>query len=99
MRICLYTGSALPKLAGQEAVVDALARHFLAMGYEPLVLAPQPRRPLNASCDSQSPYPIVRHPRLYSTTQFISWYRYFLKSLHAKRAFDVIHCHDVYPTG
>ena len=40
MRICLYTNTALPKLGGQEIVVDALARQFLALGHEPVVLAP-----------------------------------------------------------
>ena len=40
MRICLYTNTALPKLGGQEIVIDALARQFLALGHEPVVLAP-----------------------------------------------------------
>ena len=46
MNICLYTGSALPKLGGQEAVVDALARQFLTLGHDPTVLAPMPRLPV-----------------------------------------------------
>ena len=33
MRICLYTETALPKIGGQEMVVDALARQFLALGH------------------------------------------------------------------
>jgi glycosyltransferase involved in cell wall biosynthesis len=98
MRICLYTATALPKLGGQEAVVDSLARHFLKMGHEPVVLAPQPRRPLRAR-DADFPYRLVRHPRFVSTRDFVSWYRIFLRRLHARERFEVIHCHDVYPTG
>ncbi len=50
MRICLYTNTALPKFGGQEIVVDALARQFLALGHEPVVLAPRRRSqgPLDA---------------------------------------------------
>ena len=98
MRICLYTATALPKLGGQEAVVDALARHFVRSGHEVVVLAPRPRRPLRAS-DSSLPYIMRRHPRFFSTRDFVSWYRLFLRKLHARYRFDVIHCHDVYPTG
>jgi phosphatidylinositol alpha-mannosyltransferase len=98
MRICLYTATALPKLGGQEAVVDSLARHFVTMGHEAVVLAPKPRRPLRAR-DADFPYKVVRHPRFVSTRDFVSWYRVFLKRLHAKHRFDILHCHDVYPTG
>jgi phosphatidylinositol alpha-mannosyltransferase/D-inositol-3-phosphate glycosyltransferase len=98
MRICLYTATALPKLGGQEAVVDSLARHFGFLGHEPVILAPQPRRPLRHR-DRQLPYRVVRHPRFVSTRDFVSWYRVFLRRLHARHRFEVIHCHDVYPTG
>ncbi|HEX4125013.1 MAG TPA: glycosyltransferase family 4 protein [Tepidisphaeraceae bacterium] len=98
MRICLYTSTALPKLGGQEAVVDALAREFLAAGHEPVVLAPQPRRPVRTE-DDRLPYPVVRHPRFYSTRAFVRWYRWYLLRLYATRPFDILHCHDVYPTG
>jgi glycosyltransferase involved in cell wall biosynthesis len=98
MNICLYTGSALPKLGGQEAVVDALARQFLTQGHEPTVLAPMPRLPM-WPCDQQYPYRVIRHPRFYSTRYFVNWYRGFVSRAARKHRFDVIHCHDVYPTG
>lgn len=98
MRICLYTATAHPKLGGQEAVVDALARHFTAMGHHPVVLAPRPRLPMRPK-DDQLPYPVARHPRFYSTRRLISFYRRYLVKLHAREQFDLIHCHDVYPTG
>ena len=98
MRICLYTSTALPKLGGQEAVVDALAREFLAAGHSPLVLAPQPCRPMRVE-DDRLPYRVVRHPRFYSTRAFVRWYRWYLRRLYARWPFDILHCHDVYPTG
>jgi glycosyltransferase involved in cell wall biosynthesis len=98
MRICLYTETALPKMGGQEMVVDALAKQYLALGHDSIVLAPHPRLPLRAN-DAQLPYPVVRHPRFYSTRFFVSWYRWFLNRLYAKQPFDVLHCHGLYPPG
>lgn len=98
MRICLYTETALPKIGGQEFVVDALARQFQILGHEPTVLAPHPRLPLRAD-DSIFPYPVVRHPRFFSTRLFVSWYRWFLVRAHRRRHFDVVHCHSIYPQG
>jgi glycosyltransferase involved in cell wall biosynthesis len=98
MRICLYTATALPKLGGQEAVVDALARHFTQLGHRAVVLAPRPRLPLRPR-DGELPYPVFRHPRFYSTKHFVSFYRRWLRDLYARKEFDVLHCHDVYPTG
>jgi len=98
MRICLYTCTALPKLGGQQAVVDALARQFLAAGHEPYVLAPRPRWPMR--CDDASlPYPVLRHPRFISTRHLVAWYRRWLIKYHRQHRFDVLHCHDVYPSG
>jgi len=98
MRICLYTATALPKLGGQEAVVDALARQFMAMGHEPIVLAPLPKPPLVTN-DSSLPYPVIRHPKFFSTRYFVAWYKRFLLRAAKQHRFDLIHCHDVYPTG
>jgi glycosyltransferase involved in cell wall biosynthesis len=98
MRICLYTETALPKIGGQELVVDALAREFQAQGHEVVVLAQYPRRPLLAD-DRRLPYPVVRHPRFVSTWRWIAWYRHFLTRLHRKFPFDVLHCHSLHPCG
>jgi teichuronic acid biosynthesis glycosyltransferase TuaC len=96
MRICLYTETALPKMGGQEIVVDALARQFLAQGHEPVVLAPHPRLPLRAK-DTELPYQVVRHPRFLSTRWLVASYGGFLRRLLARMPFDVLHCHGIYP--
>src|SRR6185437_3353010 len=98
MRICLFSATALPKLGGQEAVVDALARHYTLLGHRAVVLVQNPRAPLRPN-DSQLPYPVVRHPRFISTRRFVGFYKRWLLKLHVRERFDVIHCHDVYPTG
>jgi glycosyltransferase involved in cell wall biosynthesis len=98
MRICLYTETALPKMGGQEFVVDALARQFLVLGHEVVVLAPRPRPPLQPN-DAALPYPVVRHPRFISSRHLVSWYRWWLLKLHRTRRFDVLHCHGIYPPG
>jgi glycosyltransferase involved in cell wall biosynthesis len=98
MRICLYTSTALPKTGGQEIAVDHLARQYQAAGHEVIVLAPKPRLPLRPR-DEQLPYHVVRHPRLFSTRYFVDWYAWWLLRLHAREAFDVVHCHGVYPQG
>ncbi len=96
MRICLYTETALPKLGGQELVIDALARQYLALGHEPTVLAPYPRK-LHVA-DHLLPYRVERHPRFYSTHLFVAWYRRYLLKLHQRLGFDIVHCHGIYPS-
>lgn len=96
MRICLFTSTALPKIGGQELVVDNLARQFQAMGHEPVVLVPNPRSPLQPE-DEKLPYCVVRHWRLLSKRFFVSWYRRVLLRLHRQNPFDIIHCHNLYP--
>jgi glycosyltransferase involved in cell wall biosynthesis len=98
LRICLYTNTALPKLGGQELVVDALARQFQSAGHEVLVLAPQPRRPLRPD-DARLPYIVVRHPRFRSARYFVGWYGYFLRAVQRRFHFDVVHCHGIDPPG
>ncbi len=98
MRICLYTSTALPKLGGQELVVDALARWMTGNGHDVVVLAPRPRRGHTSEAESL-PYRVVWHPRFRSTRWGVGWYRWWLARLHLIEQFDLIHCHDIYPTG
>ncbi|MGO9112573.1 MAG: glycosyltransferase family 4 protein [Thermoguttaceae bacterium] len=98
MRICLYTNTALPKLGGQEIVVDALARQFLALGHEPVVLAPW-RESQGPFDEASVPYPVAWHPRFLSTYWFVSRYGHWMAKLHHAHGFDVIHCHGTYPAG
>ena len=98
MRICLYSEKVLPRMGGQELVVDALARRFCAAGHQVVVLAPK-RRHCDLRDDDHLPYPVVRHPRFYSTRRFVQWYAWWLAKVHHRFGFDVLHCHSVYPTG
>lgn len=95
MRICLYTDTALPKMGGQEMVVDALAQQFLALGHQPVVFAPRPRK-LSVKGEAY-PYEVARHPRFYSTHFFVSWYQSYLLEQYHRQRFDVLHCHGIYP--
>jgi glycosyltransferase involved in cell wall biosynthesis len=97
MRICLYTETALPKLGGQEVVVDSLARQYLQLGHEPIVLAPRPKR--LRSDDTRLPYRVVRHLRFYSNRYLVSWYRHWLLRFQRTYPCQVWHCHSVYPCG
>jgi glycosyltransferase involved in cell wall biosynthesis len=98
MRICLYTETAVPMLGGQALVVDALARQFVDLGHEVVVLAPRQRR-AGPTDDAALPYSLVRHPRVYSTRWFVRWYGWWLRSLHRRHRFDIVHCHSTYPQG
>lgn len=98
MKICLYTETALPLVGGQELVVDTLAREFLVLGHEVVVLAAQHRGRV-PNRDHELPYKAVRHPRFISTHRFLSWYKRYLERLRKKFPFDVLHCHSVQPAG
>jgi glycogen synthase len=98
VRICLYTETALPKMGGQEVVVDALARQYQQLGHDVVVLAPHPKLPLRAQ-DETLPYKVVRHPRFLSTRYFVAWYGWFLNRLHRQHRTEILHCHGVYPPG
>jgi teichuronic acid biosynthesis glycosyltransferase TuaC len=98
MKICLYTETALPKVGGQELVVDNLAREYLAQGHDVVVMGQFPRSP-QRGFDRRLPYPVVRHPRFISTWRGIALYRHFIRALHRKFPFDVLHCHSVHPCG
>ncbi len=96
MRICLFTSTALPRMGGQELVVDHLARQYVALGHEPLILAPYPRKPLPMN-DADFPYRIVRVWRWRMRRYFLSWHAVALTRLYRRWPFDILHCHDVYP--
>src|SRR4051794_5925558 len=98
MRICLYTESALPLVGGQEIVVDQLAREFLKLGHQVVVLAARHRGRVVIR-DYDLPYKVVRHPRFISTHRFVSWYKRYLEKLRRQFPFEVLHCHSVQPTG
>jgi hypothetical protein len=98
MRLCLYTETALPKIGGQELVVDALAREFTTAGHEVVVLAQYPRKPL-VPADEQLPYRVVRHRRFVSTWRLVRYYRHYLTRLRTSFPFDVLHCHSLHPCG
>ncbi len=98
MRICIYTGTMLPKVGGHELVVDALARQFQQLGHQVVMLAPRPSKFWQVR-DRRLPYPVVRHPRFVSSKHWVDWYRHALLKLHRKHQFDVIHTHGVYHVG
>ncbi|HWB54418.1 MAG TPA: glycosyltransferase family 4 protein [Tepidisphaeraceae bacterium] len=98
LRIGFYTDTALPKLGGQEIVVDELARQFVEMGHKVNVLAPWPRAPMRTN-DREFPYAVARHPRFYSTRRMVWAYRWFLLRWAKENQFDVLHCHGLYPCG
>jgi teichuronic acid biosynthesis glycosyltransferase TuaC len=98
MRICLYTNTALPCIGGQEHVVDALARRFQGQGHEVTVLCPAAPHGIDAR-DAELSYPVVRHRRFVSTRWFVDWYVSVLDGLRQRFPYDLIHCHNVYPSG
>ena len=98
MRICLYTETALPTIGGQELAVDALARQFRAYGHEVVVLTLRGRRGAHVD-DSALGYPVVRHPRFISQRFLLGYYRRYLEAVYREYAFNVLHCHNVYPAG
>lgn len=98
MHIGIYSETAFPKIGGQEIVLDALARTFLALGHRVRLLAPHPGSK-HTIRDDLLPYPVDRHPRFISTRYFMDWYGRYLRRQHLRHAFDVVHCHSVYPCG
>ena len=85
MRVLMYTNTALPKLGGQEIIIDALARQFVALGHDPVVLAPW--RPSQGRFDPASvPYRVAWHPRFLSTRHFVALYGHWIAKLHRAAA-------------
>lgn len=96
MKICLFTASFLPKVAGMEIVIDRLAREFIAMGHEVVVLAKTPK---DMQAAPAFDYPVYYYPRSRSEVWFNREPKRWLAKLHAQYRFDVIHAHQIYPTG
>ncbi|MDA7979680.1 MAG: glycosyltransferase family 4 protein [Pirellulales bacterium] len=93
----MYTETALPRIGGQEMVIDALARCFAREGHDVRVLAPRPHG--QACGDDARPYEVVRHAPFVSTRRFLGWYARGLARFYNRWPFDVLHCHSVYPTA
>jgi glycogen synthase len=96
MRICLYTNTALPRRGGQEYVVDTLARGLVKADCHVVVLAPVWA---DHHDDRDLPYQVARHPRFISTHRLVDPYAFFLRHLHRRHRFDLVHGHGIYPTG
>lgn len=96
MRICLFTSTALPRVGGQEWVVDQLARQFQALGHDACVLAPHPQPPLKSS-DHALPYRVFRTWRWRARGVFLSLYARSITQLYRRWKFDILHCHNLYP--
>ena len=96
MNICLFTASFLPKVAGMEIVIDRLAREYIAMGHRVAVLAKTPRDMKEAPAFD---YPVCYYKRSMSEVWFNGAPKRMLTRLHRQYRFDVIHAHQIYPTG
>lgn len=98
MRICLYVGTALPRIGGAEMVVDRLAREWTSAGHRVTVLAPRPGM-WDKPDDSVYPYEVARHLPFFSSRYGVEWYGRYLTDLHRMRRFELVHCHGFYPHG
>ena len=96
MNICLFTSTFLPKTGGLENVVDTLARCYIAAGHKVVVLAKTPR---GMKTPPEFDYPVYYYTRRRSEVWFLGSPKKFLKKLHEQYHFDVIHAHQLYPTG
>lgn len=96
MNICLFTSTFLPKTGGLENVVDTLAKCYIAAGHKVVVLAKTPR---GMKTPPVFDYPVYYYKRSRSEVWFLGSPKKFLKKLHEQYRFDVIHAHQLYPTG
>lgn len=96
MNICLFTSSFLPNVGGMENVVDTLAREYRALGHHVVVLAKTPKKMKKAP---EFDYPVYYYKRSRSEIFFLGAPRKMLQKLHEQYHFDVIHAHQMYPTG
>ena len=96
MNICLFTSSFLPNVGGMENVVHWLALEYRKLGHQVVVLAKTPRKMKKAP---EFPYPVYYYKRSRSEVFFLQAPRKMLRELHLQYDFDVIHAHQMYPTG
>lgn len=94
LSICLFTDVCLPTLGGAQTVLDQLCRQFVRLGHRPVVVAPPAREPFD---DRQFGYPVIRHRRQWSKRFGVRAILPRLLALHARRRFDIVHCHAAYP--
>ena len=96
MNICLFTSSFLPKTGGMENVVDILAKTYRKLGHSVVVLAKTPR---GMKKPPEFDYPVFYYKRSRSEVWFLGAPKKELRRLHEQYHFDVIHAHQIYPTG
>ena len=96
MNICLFTSSFLPNVGGMENVVDILAREYIRQGHNVVILAKTPRK---MKTPPHFDYPVYYYKRSRSEVFFLGSPRRWLEKLHKEFNFDIIHAHQMYPTG
>ncbi len=96
MNICLFTSTFLPKTGGLENVVDTLAKTFIRLGHNVVVLAKTPR---GMKEPPKFDYPVHYYKRSRSEVWFLGSPKRELLRLHKQYKFDIIHAHQIYPTG
>lgn len=97
MRILLFTNTYFPVTGGAEFVVHHLAAEFTRRGHSTTVLAPRLKGEMPAGLDI--PYPVKRYTRPISKRFGVRQMLAPLLLRHWAEGFDVLHCHNAYPTG
>ncbi len=96
MRICLLTGTFFPKVGGAEICVDQLARAFVGLGHDVVVVAPRAEGTVD---DEGYGYPVYRYRPSWSQRGWYLGLRGLLTRLHQERKFDLLNAHMAYPSG
>lgn len=87
LRICLFTGTFLPKIGGAELSLHHLAKGFLHRGHSPVVLS----RKMQGDISSWDiDYPVHWFPR---------FQHLFLGLEKLRRSFDILFVNGIYPCG
>jgi glycosyltransferase involved in cell wall biosynthesis len=87
LRICLFTGTFLPKIGGSELSLQHLAKGFKQRGHRPVVLSQK----LDGDLSSWDiDYPIHRYPR--ARPIFLLWEK-------VRSGFDLLYVNGIYPNG